>query len=153
MKNKIESTAFVVWTAIVFIAGWFLCDYFRKEVPPVTINQGEIIDNHPKVDVTKIEIDELRRLVDCYANRDAYLNLFVVDGNIIKAEAGLCDRKWSRTATVETKLQKNYMIANVSYPVGAIVSYYRRVGPVALGGGASFINLSPGIHFGAMYGW
>jgi hypothetical protein len=150
---QIKLIAFIAWTAIVFAGAWLLNEYMEPDKPQVTIDQGELHDNPQNIDVYKMKIEELRSLLDCYANQKAYLELFMIDDTTMRAEAGLCKRKWYRDAEVHVRLQKNYVIGNITYPGGGMVSYYRRIGPVAIGGGGYFIEKSPGVMAGILYGF
>jgi len=141
----------VIYTVLVIAGTWFLNEYLEPETP-VKITPGPVVDNHEQVDVYKLKIAELRQLVDCYANQAAYLELFMVDDTTMRAEAGLCERKWHRDARITAEALKNYVIINGLLPAGIQGSYYRRVGPVAIGGGVQYQE-TVGIHAGILYGF
>jgi len=132
---------------------WILNDYMEPSGPEITIIQGDLVDDHPVVDVNKLKIEELKRMVDCYANQAAHLELFMANETTIQADAELCERSWSRSATVKTKLQMNYLVVTGTYPFGGSVSYYRRIGPIAIGGGIAYSDKIPLLSAGILYGW
>ncbi len=148
---KWKFVIFVVYTVLVAAGTWFLNEHLDP-APPVEIIPGPVVDNHEKIDVYKLKIEELRHLVDCYANQAAYLELFMVDDTTMRAEAGLCDRKWHRDARITAEPLKNYVIINGLLPAGVQASYYRRVGPLAIGGGLQYQE-TVGIHAGVLYGF
>lgn len=148
MKNFI---LILIWSVVVFGAGWFLNEHLKPQ-QQIEIIQGSIHDDHPVVDPDKLKISELKRLVNCYANQAAHLELFLISENIIRAESGLCERKWSRDITVKTKPKQNYISSGALYPVGVYVSYYRRIGSVAIGGGVQYQD-KPSLNIGILYGW
>ncbi len=77
----------------------------------ITITQEKIVYKTITKNVDTMPVDELKKELQCYYTAKPMLDITMIQESpiIIKAEAGLCQRKWERNATIQIKEDSNYI--------------------------------------------
>jgi hypothetical protein len=125
---------------MLFCAGYY-AHHLTFAPPAIEITQERIVYQSVARDYN-ISPDECKKALQAYDTATPRLEITSLDGNRIRADAGLCERSWSRMATIRASPPGHIIQAGISaqyigdgfYPGGSL-AYLHRLGPVYAGGG------------------
>lgn len=142
--SKLKTTIIIIYSSLVAASAVLLTIYFIDPPGDPVISQGGIKTQIIYRDVNSMPDNAIRDGLNSYYTAPPELDIQFIDGNEYLLTAGLCERKWQKTAKIESRSRdspRNLVVGGVFVDsrlrAGAWGQYYKLYGKVGFGGGVS----------------